>query len=505
MPAALAERPVERPGSDSRSPIDPRSIRSAQAAWASTPLADRLAVLRRARHLVADRGSEFARVKPGGKPAETMVAEVLPLADAIRFLEREAGAILEPRRLGRRGRPAWLLGVEAEVRREPVGLVLVIGPSNYPLMIPGIQAIQALAAGNAVVWKPGEGGWPVARLFVGVLIDAGLDPDLVALLPESTEAAREAIAAGVDKAFLTGSAEAGRSVLADLAPRLVPATMELSGCDAAFVLPGADLGLVARALAFGLRFHGGETCIAPRRVFVSRAQAAEMERRLIEAFATSPVHPLRPELAERARALIADAIEAGARAIVGHVDIDSPELSGPIVLAGVRPDSWLIREELFAPVLALVAVDGSEAALHVSAACPYALGASIFGPEREAKAFAGRVRAGSVVINDLIAPTADPRVPFGGGGRSGFGLTRGPEGLLEMTAAKVVMVRRGRSRPHYNPMDESDVQLAGAYLAAAHGGSTRARLGGMIRLVGGLAAKARRSGGPGRDKGRRGA
>ena len=180
-------------------------------------------------------------------------------------------------------------------------------------MIPGIQAVQALAAGDAVLWKPGAGGGPVARAFLDLLIEAGLDPALVRLLPESAGAARAAIGAGVDKAVLTGSAPAGRAVLAELAPRLVPATMELSGCDPAFVLPGADLGLVARALAFGLRFQGAETCIAPRRAIVGRDQAAALERHLVATVGAIPPRPLRPGIAARALALLGEAIEAGGR------------------------------------------------------------------------------------------------------------------------------------------------------------------------------------------------
>ena len=200
--------------------------------------------------------------------ADTLVSEVLPLAEACRFLEREARWILAPQRLSTHTRPFWLRRVTAETRREPLGVVLIIAPANYPLFLPGVQALQALAAGNAVLWKPAPGGMAAAEALRDVLVGCGLDPALLQLLDESPQAAADAIAAGVDKVFLTGSAATGTAVLSQLAAHCTPAVMELSGCDAVFVLPGAAVDRAAAALAFGLRFNGSATCMAPRRLFL---------------------------------------------------------------------------------------------------------------------------------------------------------------------------------------------------------------------------------------------
>lgn len=397
----------------------------AQAEWADRPLRERLRVIRALRHRIAANARELARAAGGGRPEpEVLSAEVVPLAEACRFLEREAPRLLAPHRLGAGGRPAWLAGVEAEVRREPLGLVLVIAPANNLLFLPGVQTAQALAAGNAVLWKPGRGGRAAARAFADLAAEAGLPAELLTILGENPEAAQEAITAGVDKVLLTGSSDTGRAVLADLARRLTPATAELSGCDALFVLPGADLDRVARAVRFGLTLNGGATCIAPRRIFVP--------------------HALAPALEEKMRRL---------------------------------------DKDLFAPMVSLVRVAGPEEALKAVAASPYALGASVFGPEVEAVAFAGRVRAGSVVVNDLIVPTADPRLPFGGRGESGFGVTRGAEGLLELTVVKTVSVRRGRRLPHLEEPHPRDAELFLAYLTLAHAGGLRARLRGAADLT----------------------
>jgi hypothetical protein len=142
----------------------------------------------------------------------------------------------------------------------------------------------------------------------------------------------------------------------------------------------------------------------------------------------------------------------------------------------------LLKDDVFAPVLALVAVAGPDQALAFDAECPYALGASVFGPFAAARDFALRVGAGVVTINDLIVPTADPRLPFGGFGRSGFGRTRGAEGLLEMTAAKAVTAKRGGFRPHLDPGADAG-GMARAYLKAAHGAGVKERLGGAVAML----------------------
>ena len=236
---------------------------------------------------------------------------------------------------------------------------------------------------------------------------AGLDPALLTILPEGVAAARAAIAAGVDKVVFTGSSENGRDVLADLAPTNTPAVMELSGEDAVLVLADADLDLVVCALGFGARLNNGQTCIAPRRLIVVQSVADDLLARL----ATASIPPL---LIDRVR-------------------------------------------------------DEAAAVLRVNAA-DFALGASIFSRDvARARSLAARIKTGFVLINDLIAPTADPRLPFGGVKASGFGTTRGDEGLLEMTFPHVVGVRSGGTHPHFDESDADDAKFFSSYIRAAHG------------------------------------
>lgn len=441
--------------------------------------------LHRLHSLVVERAEVLAGLVAGHRgctPAEALATELIPLADAVKFNARRFARLLAPKRLGTVDRPGWLIGVDSEVRRQPLGLILVIAPGNYPLYLAGVQSVQAIAAGNAVWLKPAPGAAEILSTFRELLVQAGFGPDLIQVLPESIEAGRAAIAAGVDKVVFTGSADTGRRVLEQLAPHLTPAVMELSGCDAVFLRHDADLELAARAVAFGLTINRGATCIAPRRVFVPRQHLAGFTQRLRDELASRRPINLDAGACQQWLPRVKDALGRGAFIVAGT--LHAQRVTGPLVLGGVTPEMPLLQEDAFAPVAGIVAVHDDEEALVADARCTYALGASVFGRNRPAACqLAGRIRAGSVVINDLIAPTADPRLPFGGLGRSGFGVTRGAEGLLELTAPKVVISNRTRLRLHYRPFREEDTPLFRTLLELGHGASLRSRLLALLRAL----------------------
>ncbi len=477
---------------DPTSEVDPAPhaelTREAQLRWSREPITARLRILRRARHLLAGMSEqitgaiapELARI-----PADTLAAEFLPLLEAMRFLERNAPTILRPRRLGRRGLPFWLAGVDAEVRRIPFGRILVLGPANYPLFLPGVQAAQALAAGNAVVWKSGRGGRPVAHIFAQILLRAGLPPGLLTVTGESVRDAESAIERGVDKVFLTGSAETGRTLLRTLAATLTPAVVELSGSDAAIVLPGADLARVARALSFGMRLNGSATCMAPRRVLLVGQAPADRDRLLSllqSELAAVPAVDLPSSTRHHLRALVDDAVAQGAHLLDPTALSDAGPLR-PIVLLNGTSEMPIAQADLFAPILTLIDLPDTDAVPQAQAACPLALTASIFGPEPAARALAARLTTGTVLINDIIVPTADPRVPFGGRKGSGFGVTRGAEGLLEMTAVQVVSVRKSRNTRHFDPTDSRHRSLFAGIAGLVHSGSLHHKFKALRQVV----------------------
>jgi aldehyde dehydrogenase (NAD+) len=420
---------------------------------------------------------ELARTK-----ADTLGSEVFPLLDACKFLEHNAERLLRPRRLGLSGRPLWLAGLWAEIHREPLGHVLVIGPANFPLLIPGVQVLQALAAGNTVTWKPGAGGAAVAKLVARALREAGLPEGALTLTGESVEEAQRALANRPDKVVFTGSSTSGRAVLEELAHTTTPAVAELSGADAIVVMPSAELPVVAKAVAFGLRLNGGAVCMSPRRLFATPATMTALRPLLDAELAKVPPVLLGAKSAARLRTLLAEAVEAGAM-VRGELQ---PEAQKPLLIDAADARMDITRSDLFAPVISLIE---AESMLHVPelyAQCSYALAVTIFcgrGREREARAMARVLKAGTVLINDVIAPTVDPRVPFGGRGASGYGVTRGTEGLLEMTAVKTLLVRRRGPMWHLDATREEDVPLFTGMIAAAHGKGFAPRWAAVRQMV----------------------
>ncbi len=480
-------------------PISERSIDAARAAgraWAQTPVRTRLRVLRRFRAELAAGARELASTVPNRYPgslhrteADTLVAEVLPLAEACRFLEREAEWTLRARRESTRSRPFWLRSVEVEIERAPLGLILIIAPGNYPLFLPGAQVLQALAAGNAVLWKPAPSGVSCAHAVRVMLIASGLPPALLTILDAVPAAASAAIEAGVDKVFLTGSAATGEAVLHTLAASATPSVMELSGCDAVFILPGANLARAVEALCFGLRLNGSATCMAPRRVFVADELREQFAPLLAAALAGLGPVPLTPATRERLRDLLADATFHGAQTLLNGLDDGLSANDGAVyssLLAGVTPEMRIAQADLFAPVLSLLSFRtlGEAAAMH--SRCPYALTAAIFGPETPARQLARDLTAGTVLLNDLIVSTVDPRIPFSGRKRSGFGATRGRDGLLEMTAPRAMVRSRSRGTVPYQPTTEAHASLFAGFVQALHGGGWRSRLNGLRTLAAAL-------------------
>lgn len=452
------------------------SARNAQREWQARPIAERLKVIRDFRHLIASEPTALAVWCGRPEMVESLTAEVLPILDACRFLEKTAADTLKPKRVSAQGRSSWLRGVGVQLRRDPFGVVLIVAPSNYSMMLPGIQALQALVAGNAVVWKPAFGCAEAADAFRKMLVGVGLNGRLLTVLPEDVEAVRDAVVAGVDKVVLTGSADTGRAVQNLLADELIPATMELSGSDAMFVTASADLTLAAKCLLFGLTMNDSRTCIAPRRIFVQETVATEFEAVLRECPKPERYSLLTPELippSPSGKCPVVDAIEAaiaqGARILLtGGMDERQGSSTSdgslhalfplaPIVLAGVTPSMEIAQRDIFHPVASVMVYTTIDEAIAMNDQCRYALGATIFGSGESVEELVNRVNAGCIVVNDMIVPTADPRVPFGGRKQSGFGVTRGTAGLEEMTQLKAIVRQSSSWLPHLDeptPRDE---------------------------------------------------
>jgi acyl-CoA reductase-like NAD-dependent aldehyde dehydrogenase len=435
--------------------------RLAQRGWAGRPVRDRLRPVRAFRHLLVEHADDLLAVvrdELGRPPDEVTAADLLPTAAACRFLEREAARVLAPRRVG--GRPLWLLGCRDAVHRRPHGAVAVIGTWNYPVFLNAVPILHALAAGNAVVWKPSEIAPRTADRLHALLLAAGFPADVIVKLPATREAGPQVAEADVDFVHFTGSDAVGRRLAARLGERLVPSALELSGCDALFVLADADVGLAARAAWYGATLNGGRTCMATRRAVV--------DRRVYDAF-VSALQPL-------TKSPPSPPIAMGGRS--------------PTLILNPPQDAPECREATFAPRLAVLPFDTLDQAIAMHDASPFGLTAAIFTADPvTAATLAARLPVGGVTVNDVIVPTAHPGTPFGGRRASGWGVTQGPEGLLQMTVPQTVTVRAGRFRPHVDAAlagDPAAGDVVRGMLRLTHARRLRDRLGGLWQLLGGM-------------------
>ena len=482
--------------SDPRQPMTPfasetASCRAAHLSWAARPVRDRLAPVREFRHLLVDHADALASAVEADvarRPGEVVATDLLPTAAAAKYLLTDAERLLRPAKPGRR--PLWLWDCRDTVYRRPHGLVGLIGTWNYPVFLNAVPLLQAIVAGNGVLWKPSELTPRTAGTIHDLLIRAGVPADLVTLLPATRDAGPQLAEADVDFVHFTGSDAVGRRLAAKLGERLVPSVLELSGVDAVFVLPDADVTLAARSVWYGATLNSGQTCLAPRRAFVHRDRYAEFAEALRPLVAsTDPATVRMAGQAEQFGRLVEDATTLGGELVGRGGEPSGSMVLSPTAIFGATPAMAVCREATFSPLVAVLPFDTTDQAVSMHDECGFGLAASVFTADpANVDGWAGRLRVGSVVVNDVIVPTAGPATPFGGRRASGWGSTQGADGLLAMTVPQVVSVRKGTHRPHVDAAlahTPAIDDVTRGSLRFGHGRTVGERWRGLKQMIGG--------------------
>ena len=391
---------------------------------------------------------------------ETVAAEILPTVASCRWHARRAKRLLADRRL--RDRPWWLPGQSVRVTRVPHGRVGIIATWNYPIQLLGVQLVQAVVAGNRVVVKPSERTPRTQIRLLELAALAGLDEFELEVRSADRQAGASLLEdPELDHVVFTGSTRVGGHVAIACAERLIPTTLELSGCDSVIVLEDADPVLAAKVAWAGLVMNHGQTCMAPRRILVHESIASRFIAALVPLAAGAAPRALADrESANRHRALVADAVRHGAiLASLGEDERDD-EIVRPQVAIGCPVEAEAFSADHFGPlvVTATWADEPSLLALHRRGGKH--LATSIFtGDGARAARMAPRLGGGMVTINDTIIPFAHPAAPLAPAGDSGWGVSQGIEGLLSMTRP-VVVSRTGRLRvPPGEPDDRAKSML----------------------------------------------
>lgn len=423
-------------------------MREVQAIKAENwPISDRIAWVVAFRRLLAGRQSELVDLigrdvdKP---PFEALMGDVLPLLSACKWAEKRAAGLLAPRRLRQGG--VFSLANRALLTRAPLGHVAIIATWNYPAQLLGIEMLQALVAGNRVTVKPSENA-PGSQLWLLELAkEAGAATNMPAGQLTWTPPTREAGATLLrdqrfDHVVFTGSTGVGMAIAETLAPSLTSSTLELSGRDSAFVLDDADPELAASAIWQGVEMNAGQTCMAPRRALVDDKVYTEFIRRLASRAGAARPRPLINEAAARqCFELALQCRQQGGRSLAGVIEPPSADRNGrlrclrPMAFADCPRDAALVEGRHFGPLLTVIPVRNLEDALSLHDRVDQVLTTSVFtrSPGR-VDAFRHRLRSTLVTVNDCLLPTIHPSVGLAGHGMSGWGITKGEEGLLAMT------------------------------------------------------------------------
>ncbi|NJP72614.1 aldehyde dehydrogenase family protein [Streptomyces sp. C1-2] len=410
-----------------------RAARAALPAWAATEPAERAARLTALRDRLAARAEEIAETvtaELGAPPKLSQtVHAALPVAVAGSYAELAAAHAFEER-----------LG-NSTVLHEPVGVVGAITPWNYPLHQIVAKVAPALAAGCTVVLKPAEDTPLTAQLFAEAVDEAGVPAGVFNLVTGLGPVAGQALAEheGVDMVSFTGSTAVGRRIGATAGAAVKRVALELGGKSANVILPGADLSRAVNVGVANVMSNSGQTCSAWTRMLVHREdyeQAVELAADAAAKYGEriGPVVSARQR--DRVRGYIEKGLAEGARLVTGGPE--APRERGyyvrPTVFADVRPDMTIAQEEIFGPVLCLLAYEDTEDALRIANGTEYGLAGAVWAAEEtEAVAFARRLETGQVDIN---GGRFNPLAPFGGYKRSGVGRELGPHGLAEYLQTK---------------------------------------------------------------------
>jgi aldehyde dehydrogenase (NAD+) len=438
---------------------DEAAVRAAvQRAAAAAQWWDRLGFAGRGRRLaewrrrLAGRMNELAELvhRENGKPVDDALIEVVTMLEHVDWAGRHAEKVLG-RRSVRTG--ALLKNHVATLEYQPYGVIGVIGPWNYPVFTPMGSIVYALAAGNAVVFKPSEFTPAVGEWLVASFAELVPEQPVLQLVTGLGATGSALCRSGVDKLAFTGSTATGKKVMAACAETLTPVVIECGGKDAMIVDADADLDAAADAALWGGMANAGQTCVGIERIYCVDAVYDDLVARLTEragelrpgADREASYGPMTmPSQVDVVRRHIEDALARGARAVVGGLESVRPPYISPVVLVDVPEDALAVQEETFGPTLTVSRVSDVDEAIRRANGTPYGLAASVFSKSR-GEAIARRIRSGMASVNSVLTFAGVAGLPFGGVGASGFGRIHGEDGLREFARSKAITRQRFRA------------------------------------------------------------
>ena len=422
--------------------------RSAQPAWAATPLAERKACIARFRAAIVAELDALAQTLTleVGKPIRQSKNELNGLLGRIDFFLGHTDAVLATQTVWAEG------GMTEQLDQDPLGVVANVSAWNYPYFVGGNVFVPALLTGNAVVYKPSElssmTGLHIARLLHASGVPVGVFVPVIG----GGAVGQALVEQDIDGVFFTGSYATGAKIAASVGPRMIKLQLELGGKDPTYVCDDANIAAAAESLADGAMYNAGQSCCSVERIYVHERVYAPFVHAFVTAvrgFAVGDPQDEATYLGPLARAAQLDVLEAqvadakarGATVRLGGHRIDRPgNWFEPTVLTEVDHTMAVMRDESFGPIIGIQEVRGDEEAVRLMNDTRYGLTAGVYTPdERRARAVLGRVQAGSVYWN--CCDRVSPRLPWSGRGHSGIGLTLSTAGIETFTRPRAWHLR----------------------------------------------------------------
>jgi acyl-CoA reductase-like NAD-dependent aldehyde dehydrogenase len=437
-------------------------VAEVQPFWAQLALSDRARYMRRAGDVLLAEIDDVAALITAeqGKPrVEAYTMELVPTIDACRWIAQEGPGILADERVPMP--QAFLKTKRSKLMYEPLGVVGVIGPWNYPWTIPFTEVAIALMCGNGVVLKPASLTPLIGERIQSIFDKAGFPEGLVRTVHGGGRIGDALVKSSASKIFFTGSVEVGYKVGVECATRMKGSVLELGGKDPAIVCADADLANAVSGTVWGGFANGGQTCTGIERVYVNESVAGayvegvvrEAERLTVgdPADWQTEIGPMTSaDQADIVEELVADAVAAGATQLTGG-GTEPAGLDGrfiaPIVLTGVTHEMRIMREEVFGPVLPIVTVSSDEEAVRLANDSDFGLGASVWTRNRaKGERMARQIESGMVWINDHSFSHGACQCAWGGVKNSGLGRSHSKFGFYECVNIKQTSYEPGWTR-----------------------------------------------------------
>ena len=476
--------------------------RAAQPAWNALGINRRIAIIRRFQKvLLRDRESLSRKITAeAGKPlAESLLSEVIVALDAARFCAENAHRALRVEAV-HHGNP--VLRKRARLVYEPVGVIGIISPWNYPFSTPATETLAALVTGNTVVLKPSELTPTSALELQRMLQEAGVPPEVFALVLGEGPTGAALVESEIDKLIFTGSVATGKRVAEAAARRLLPVVLELGGKDPMLVLDDADIEIASSAAVWGSMMNAGQACLSVERCYVHRkifdsfvAACAEKILRLKVGNGADPTTDVGPLITEKQLQIVESQVEdaraRGAKILTGGKRLPElgPNFYAPTLITGITNPMRMTCDETFGPVLPVVPFSSDAEAVHLANASEFGLAASVFSKNSvRAEAIARQLHAGAVMVNDVVVSFAIPEAPHGGTRVSGIGRTHGLLGMREMLNPKYIATDTmpGMKKVWWYPYGEAFTRQMSAFADLLFSNTSARRINAALKSSGSL-------------------